>query len=360
MRRQCLPIVVLLAVLCVAAGADDQVRHEIQFPDLPGMVTLKCDLHMHTVFSDGRVWPTVRVAEAWRLGMDAFALTDHIEYLPHKDDISADHNRSHNLAAGAAREAGLLFPRATVITRETPPGHFNAIFLKDVTPLVTPDLVDAVKQANQQGAFVFWNHQAWKGEEKGQWLDVHTTLFDNGWLHGMEVCNGDSYYPTAHRWCLEKGLTMMGNSDIHQPDLNLRTTAAEHRTMTLVFAKTRTLEALKEALVAGRTAVWFKDQIIGRKESIEPLFMQSVKVAPPHLRGSNAVWTKIRNVSDVEITLEKAGGPGPAQLVLPARATSLVKIRVEDPSKPVELSYTATNFLIGPEEGLPVVLRVSE
>ena len=42
------------------------VRREIRFPDLPGCGTLKCDFHMHTVFSDGEVWPPVRVAEAWR------------------------------------------------------------------------------------------------------------------------------------------------------------------------------------------------------------------------------------------------------------------------------------------------------
>ena len=359
MRTRQLATAILLLLLWVAAPAGAQVRHEIQFPDLPGLQTLKCDFHMHSVFSDGSVWPTVRVDEAWRLGLDAIALTDHIEYLPHKD-ISATHNRSHDLAAGKAREAGLLFPRGTEITRETPPGHFNALFLEDVTPLVTDDFVEAVKQANQQEAFVFWNHHAWKGEEKGRWLDVHTTLFDNGWLHGMEICNGDSYYPTAHRWALEKNLTMLGNSDIHAPDLNQRTTAREHRTMTLVFVKQRTPEALKEALVQRRTAVWFANQLIGRKELLDPLFYECVSMAGPHLRGGKVVWVKIHNSCDLEITLDKSQGPGPPQLVLPARSTSLVKIGVEDPSKPLELSYLATNFLIGPEESLPVLLRASD
>ena len=194
--------------------------------------------------------------------VDAIALTDHIEYVPHKNDITATRNRSYELSAGKAREAGILFPKAAEITRETPPGHFNALFLKDVTPLVTDDFVEAVKQANLQEAFVVWNHHAWKGEEKGRWLDVHTTLYDNGLLHGMEICNGDSYYPNAHRWALEKNLTMVGNSDIHAPDLNQQTTADEHRTMTLVFVKDRTSAALNEGLVEGRTAVWFHDQLV--------------------------------------------------------------------------------------------------
>jgi len=43
---------------------------------------------------------------------------------------------------------------------------------------------------------------------------------------------------------------------------------------------------------------------------------------------------------------------------LPARTTSLVKIGVADPAAPVELSYAATNFLIAPEEALPVTLEI--
>jgi len=59
----------------------------IEFPDIPGYKTLKCDFHQHTVFSDGHVWPTIRVAEASEDGLDAIAITDHLEYQPYKEDI---------------------------------------------------------------------------------------------------------------------------------------------------------------------------------------------------------------------------------------------------------------------------------
>ncbi|HOI80411.1 MAG TPA: PHP domain-containing protein, partial [Petrimonas sp.] len=52
-------------------------RSNIVIPDVNGFKVLKCDFHMHTVFSDGDVWPTVRVQEAWREGLDAIAITDH-------------------------------------------------------------------------------------------------------------------------------------------------------------------------------------------------------------------------------------------------------------------------------------------
>ena len=85
-----------------------QHRNEINVPNLDGYTTLKCDFHMHTVFSDGLVWPTVRVDEAYREGLDAIALTEHIEYRPHKKDIVADHNRSFDVAHKQAVAVKLL------------------------------------------------------------------------------------------------------------------------------------------------------------------------------------------------------------------------------------------------------------
>ena len=349
----------VVVLLLLAGAARAEVRHPIHFPDLPDHKTLKCDLHMHTVFSDGQVWPPVRVAEAWRLGLDAIAITDHIEYLPHKDDVPPKFDRSYELALDGAKTANVLLIRGAEITRDTPPGHFNALFLGDIDPLATDEFLDAVGAANKQGAFVFWNHHAWKGEEKGRWLDVHTTMYEKKWLHGMEVCNGDTYYPSAHQWCLDKNLTMLGNTDIHQPDLRKQSSPGDHRTMTLVFAKDRTPEAVKEALFAGRTAVWFNNQIIGRPEWLAPLWDRCLRVAAPHLRAKNAVWVEIENVCDVDIELERAGKLGPARLTLPARTVSLVKIDTPTPSEPLELAYTAANFLIAPGKGLPVTLRVA-
>jgi len=356
--RASLVVLLLLGLVALRPVLGADVRREIQFPDLPGYQTVKCDLHEHTVFSDGDVWPPVRVAEAWRQGLDAIAIADHIEYQPHKEDVSTKQGRSYELARDSAKAHDLLLVKAAEITRDTPPGHFNALFLNDIKALDTKEFLDAIKRANDQGAFVFWNHQGWQGEEKGRWLDVHTTMFQNKWFQGMEVCNGDEYYPNAHRWCLEKNLTMLGNSDIHDPDLRQRSTAQDHRTMTLVFVKEKTLAGLKEALLAGRTVVWYKDQLIGRKEWLEPLFSRSVQVAPPHLRSEKAVSVQIRNACDADIRLERSGNLGPALLELPARATVLVRIGVAGARGALELPYTAKNLLIAPGTGLPVVFRI--
>jgi hypothetical protein len=176
-RRFILLWLILQLVLCGLAAGD--TRREIHFPDIIGYKTLKCDFHIHTVFSDGLVWPTVRVDEAWEEGLDAIALTDHIEYQPHKKDIPTNHNRPFEIALShAEKKKELLLIKGAEITRDTPPGHFNAIFLQDIVPLDTNDLRDAVKAAAGQGGFVTWNHPFWKPEAKG-WLDIHTDLYQN-------------------------------------------------------------------------------------------------------------------------------------------------------------------------------------
>ena len=121
-RSSLLSVVCLVCLLAVLAGPVTAQRREIRIPDILGYHTLKCDFHMHTVFSDGLVWPTVRVDEAWREGLDAICISDHIEYQPHKADIPTNHNRPYEIALERAKKAGLLLIRGAEITRETPPG----------------------------------------------------------------------------------------------------------------------------------------------------------------------------------------------------------------------------------------------
>ena len=182
LKRSCLSLCILSALVANAAAAD--TRREIQFPDIPGYKTVVADFHTHTVFSDGLVWPTVRMDEAWREGIDAIAVTDHIEYQPHKEYVSDDHNASYKVALPTAQRKNIMLIKGTEITRDTPPGHFNAVFVKDVDPINTPKFLEAVEAAIDQGGFVFWNHPGWQGPERGDWKEIHDTLHEKKWLGG--------------------------------------------------------------------------------------------------------------------------------------------------------------------------------
>lgn len=120
-------------------AAHGSERRPVRFPDIPGFVTLVCNFHLHTVFSGGTVWPRVRVEEAWREGLDAIAMTEQLEARHHRAEVSGSSNTSFEKAAGRAQELGIILIRGDVITRSMPPGHFNAIFVKDADALAVDD-----------------------------------------------------------------------------------------------------------------------------------------------------------------------------------------------------------------------------
>ncbi len=315
--KKSIPLLVLLILSIIQlsipnAFAQPQTRTEIIIPDIPGYKTLKCDFHMHSVFSDGTVWPTIRVEEAWLEGLDGIAFTEHVEYHPHKKDIPIrDLNRSYNIAKARADELGIILIKGAEITRSNPPGHFNAIFLKDVNALDTKDWRDAFRAALQQGAFLFWNHPGYRQpDDIPVWYDEHTEIFEKGLARGMEVVNSDTYYPLALQWCLEKNITMLSNSDLHPPvNMLYDLSSGDHRSMTLVFATEKSEQGIKEALFAGRTVAFYENQLIGREEYLQPIFIQSIKIINPEVKmhGKNKALVQIYNGSDIGYELEAAG-----------------------------------------------------
>ncbi|MBP7936054.1 MAG: histidinol-phosphatase [Phycisphaerae bacterium] len=353
-------MILLLAAVAASAGLASaaDVRREIQFPDLPNARTLKCDLHMHTVFSDGLVWPTVRVKEAWKQGLDAIAITDHIEYLPHKADINIKFNRPYELVEDTAKLMNILLVRGVEITRDTPPGHFNAIFLKDNALLDTKDFYEVFDRAAQQQAFITWNHPGWQGLERGKWGEAQTRLFERKQLHAIEICNGDEFYPEAFPWAVERNLAVLGCSDEHEPFRNEIMTPENHRTLTLVFARERTLDGLREAMFAGQTAAWWKNQLFGREQELAPLFAASVEISPVRKRTTDSLWVEVKNRCEIDIRLECDHKDKPRLIVLPARATSLVVFPAPATGDPEPVNCRVTNFLVGPNKSLNVRLEI--
>ena len=73
-----------LIATCTALYVSTAVAHEraVEFPDTEdGSVVLAADLHTHSVFSDGEVWPSIRVKEAHLDGLEVLAVTEHFPVL---------------------------------------------------------------------------------------------------------------------------------------------------------------------------------------------------------------------------------------------------------------------------------------
>lgn len=261
-----------------ALAAPAQVRNPLPVPDVAGYRTLKCDLHLHTVFSDGEVWPTTRVLEAWRDGLDVIAITDHDEYHPHKEDVGTDLVRPHELARQLAAQYGLLLVPAVEITRGDI--HHNALFVIRPNAFAGLKLEEALLEARAQGAFVFWNHPGWRTPTT-TWLPEIDALHAKGLIQGVELVNGPVIYPEAFEWAEPKKLAMIATSDEHAP---LADRYEPHtRPVTLAFVKTADLAGLREALFERRTACWGSGQLWGAAEWLRELWSGSVTALNPQL-----------------------------------------------------------------------------
>ncbi len=300
--------------MIVRAGAQDHshvVGAPLTYPDIPGYTTLITDLHQHTVFSDGNVWPNIRVMEALREGVDVISLTEHLEYQPHRADIPhPDRNRSFALAQQEAADHDLMIIHGSEITRKPPMGHSNAIFISDANKLLAEAPETPFAEAKKQGAFVFWNHPAWYDQQpQGNPVlsDFQKARIAAGELHGIEVINTTEYSEEALQLALDQNLTIMGTSDIHGLITWDYLEKGHHRPVTLVFAEDRSAASLKEALFAGRTVAVYKDLLVGREAYLLPLLRASVEVVSAgYIRNTQVLKVELKNNSSSDLLFENA------------------------------------------------------
>ena len=266
----------VLAMVVLLHPAQAQVqRNPLPVPDIPGFHTLKCDLHMHTVFSDGYVWPSTRVAEAYRQGLDVISITDHDDHHPKTGLVSDDCNKPYEIAKPFAGELGIILIPGVEITKGE--WHFNALFVKDANATKRLEKREALLEARKQGAYVFWNHPGWK--RPTEWFAEISPLYDEERLfQGVELVNGRTVYQEAFAWRDSKGLAMIGASDIHQA---AAPEDEDGRPITLLFAKSRDAAGVREALDAGRSVVWMGGELWGTEELLTGLWKGAVEVVTP-------------------------------------------------------------------------------
>jgi hypothetical protein len=284
----------------------------LQFPNILGYQTLKCDLHQHTVFSDGDVWPSIRVRESLMDNLDVISLTEHLEYQPHLGDIpNKDRNRSYQIALREAKDHNLVIVRGSEITRAMPPGHSNAVFIQDANKLLFTNYLDAYNEAKNQNAFVFWNHpyETPKNDYISFLNEVNKKLIDSNLIQGIEIVNTHNYSEEALQIAYDRNLTLMGTSDVHgliEWDYKKGPKGPEgHRPITLVFSKDRTQESIKSALFDRRTVVHYDNTLIGRDSLLIPLINECLVIKKSFYEPKSLVLTVVlENVSSCNFILQ--------------------------------------------------------
>jgi len=338
----------------------------INIPNLDEYLILRCDFHMHTIYSDGKVSPAIRVEEAFFEGLDAIAFTDHIERKTrNKNYRSVSLNGVLEEAIASDYSDKIIVIKGAEISLSMPPGHFNAIFLTDPDRLFNVNYIDSFQEAKSQGAFIFWNHPGWETQQPHTtlWWPEHTELFDLGLMNGIEIANFNEYYPEAHQWALDKNLTIIGNSDAHLSIDNY--TDIYHRTSTFVFAHERTAESIHEALNERRTAVYFQNYIIGEEIYLKEIFEKSVSINIVKKRTEITI-TFINN-SDLAFQLKKdehdprisyLRNRTPLPYTISPQSRQSFKVRIEESITGGDVNFIIENLLIAPNTGMKYTIKI--
>lgn len=307
-------LVLSLLALIALYGADAQAlkKSYLDVPDIEGYTTLRGDLHNHTVFSDGHMWPKAKIDEAYKTGMDVLALTDHdtprnrINKAWLKDDMNAP----YDMSAEYAESMGIVLIRGIEITRALPPGHLCAIFVQDVNkflPFVNAqknmdgsNIKDILQEARAQGAYITWNHPWYEHPRNlSQIFPMHQELLDAGLIDGIEVHNGRADQNVL-KWCIDRGLNPHANSDSHAP---LFYTAESYRPCNLFFVKERSAAGVREALDNHRTVAYANKMLYGREELLRALFEKSFSVSVDRQRPYR-LRLEIRNAYGLPLNIE--------------------------------------------------------
>ena len=160
------------------------------------------------------VWPDARIYEAWQEGLDAIAITDHIEHRINKVILKGDLNESYKIAKKAADDMDFIVIPGAEITRSKPLGHLNALFVQDVNLMEKENPVESIAEAKRQGAFIVWNHPGWPNH-KATLYPIHEKLIQENMIDGIEVMSYKDFYPIALEWCSGFKKAFMASSDAH-------------------------------------------------------------------------------------------------------------------------------------------------
>lgn len=328
---------------------------KIDIPDIDGYTTLKVDLHMHTVNSDGYVAPSLRVTEAFVEGLDGIAITDHQPAFG--KPAGWDYDQSYKQAIKEATARDILLIRGMELSHnQNEIGHMNFLFIKDCNDYKIPQTFgmkeahEALVQAQKEGAWVTGNHPGWpdQNSELGRFW---TEEIEAGRIQGMEVFNSYEFYPLAIDHIKKYNLAFIGASDEHRPMNFAYDIPNVIRPMTLVFASERSVEGIHEALKARRSVAYANNLLAGDTRWMLKLFKASLKIEKVEDRGAN-VRVRIFNQSDIDYLLD-CGNPS-KQIIIPAHRY----FDEERPKVDMGLQYNVTNMFTSSTECLSVPMKM--
>ena len=225
-------------------------------------------------------------------------------------------------------------------------------------------VTNALNEAHKQGGFIFWNHPMWSAADGIAKLSPqHKEFIKNGTLHGIEVVNENTFSEEALAIALEDDLTIIGTSDVHNLiDWDYLPHRGNHRPVTLIFSEKKTQLAIKQALMNGQTAVWYKNLLIGKKQNIQPLLEAILTLEEAKYEKNSEILTiNISNNSDAKIQMVNLSDYSFMSYhdVIEIAAHSDINLRVKTTEKKTSISFKfkILNALVAPKTYPTIVLH---
>ena len=305
---------------------------KIDLPSVDGFNAYTADLHMHTIYSDAQVTPEMRVYEAYLEGLDILAITDHHSH-PRVYRGSDDMNVAVDCAVEAAKDFDLKIVRGFEITGSEPVGHINVLFTGDLNKyrlsqgFDTKECDKVLEIARGEDAFITTNHPGWP-DQNSDLSDYIAGHIKDGTIQGIEVFNHKEFYPLAIDHALNYNLAMLGCTDSHYPTYMLYDQKDNHRDLTIIFAKDKSDEAIKEALRARRTIAWANNMLCGEESLLLSFIKAAVKVERFRTLESGEVLFRLYNSCSVPFYLSAENSN--ENIYLPAGGYAELKRRKED------------------------------
>jgi len=298
-----------------------------------------------------------------------FSVSDHLISRWHLEELDLfDFNIGYKEARGSAELYGLINIPSAEVSRDDPFGHYCTIGINDANKFVPyisrgedwhagTGLMEILTEACRQGAFLQWNHPGDK------MFPTVQQLINKKMLGGIEVVNGDCYYPEAFKWCLEHNLSIMANSDAHET-MGQKRSADGSKVMTLILAKERTQESIMEALKDRRTIAMWNNTLIGREEHVKPLVMNSLKVLI-RVNKSGKMYCEITNISGIPYSFKVISPEKQIKLDegLPfrigANEITGMSASTKETGVPASIKLEVKNVWIAPDKCLEIELPIT-
>mgnify|MGYP006874808214 FL=1 len=159
-------------------------------------------------------------------------------------------------------------------------------------------------------------------------------------IDGVEVVNGMEFYPKCIERAQEKGLFVSANTDEHTATSFDFGSQGYLRPMTLILAKNKSLEALREALEAKRTLALAFDNLSGNEQLLKDFFTASFRTEQVSVDKKGVATVLVTNCTSVSYVVKLPDG-----MIIPL--DSFTTVSLTSAPKAQTLNFEVLNMWTG-------------